>query len=137
MPLLCNRCFRTTAEDMDNCPSKDSYLPCPPPVEVSDDKVVIVTCAACPKTRAIPIGNIMQRKRLSELGPCLHDQCKAVVVLPTVTRPSTPPPISDEALVQNVCPVCKDDAAVCACEPEAPPVAAQPKRRRVKRGKGK
>lgn len=96
MPQLCNRCFRTTDEDFDTCPSKDSPLPCPPPVEVSDDMVVIVHCGACPKTRAIPVGNIMQRKRLTELGTCVSDQCQARVVLPTVTRPSTPPPITEQ-----------------------------------------
>lgn len=94
----CTRCFRVSDEDRDNCPDL-GVLGCPIPVDISDDKALVVKCDLCRKLKAIPIGNIMQRKRLTELGACQSDVCQARIILPTPAgRPATPPPITEKAV---------------------------------------
>jgi hypothetical protein len=95
MPKTCPRCFLTDEDDRANCIQRP-VMGCPEPVDLEDTGVVMVKCDACSKLVAIPVGNIMQRKRLSELGPCSLDQCAARVVLPPKAR-SGPPPITDES----------------------------------------
>lgn len=95
MPRTCTRCFRTKDEDFDTCPDL-AVLGCPLPVEVTDDKALVVACGLCKKVRAIPIGNVMKRQRLTQLGVCQSDVCQAKIILPTPrAQPATPPPLTE------------------------------------------
>lgn len=95
MPKLCTRCFRTTDEDFETCPDL-AVLGCPEPVEMTDDKALVVKCDLCRKVRALPIGNVMKRNKLTQLGVCQSDNCQAYIVLPAkAPNPATPPPITE------------------------------------------
>lgn len=96
MPKTCPRCFLATKDARANCINKQT-IGCPEPMELEDTAQVTVKCDVCPKMFSIPVGNIMQRKRLTELGPCSQDQCAARVVLPPKrNNPNLPPPISGQ-----------------------------------------
>lgn len=94
----CPRCFLTDPADREACIQRP-VLGCPEPVDLKDTGVVVIKCDVCPKLFAIPVGNIMQRKRLNEMGPCSQDKCAARVVLPKLAVPGkrTPPPPIAEA----------------------------------------
>lgn len=92
-------CFKVEEDDRMNCPNRQLAM-CPPAVALTDDRFVEVVCAApcgsaaCGKHLAIPIGNVMKRRQLTNLGVCAFDQCRARVVLPSAKGGNVPPPIS-------------------------------------------
>lgn len=80
----CPRCFRV-GDDVGDC--GNFALGCPRPVKVDPESVLVVRCGGrCNKTRAVPVGRIMQGKTRSLTGLCTSDVCKAVIV-----RPASPP----------------------------------------------
>lgn len=101
----CPDCFKSEPEDRDNCPRKDLGM-CPPPIPFDGGTVEIVCAAPCGgefgKHLAIPIGNVMKRNKLTNLGRCGFDVCRARVVHPKAKPPTAaPPPISELAKSQQ------------------------------------
>jgi hypothetical protein len=99
--LTCPTCFKTEEDDRANCINRQSNM-CPDAVELEQSAVVEVVCAApcggpCGKHLAVPIGSVMKRRQLTNLGVCEYDTCRARVVYPQRNAgPSSPPPITQD-----------------------------------------
>lgn len=83
----CPTCFKTDEDDIANCLNKPLNM-CPKSERIADERAVEIVCAApCGgpqgKHLACPIGNIMKRRQLTNLGSCAFDVCRARVVHPT------------------------------------------------------
>lgn len=100
MPKTCPQCFKTAPTDRASCINKPMGM-CPDPVDTKEVNAVEIVCAApcgggCGKHLAVPIGNIMKRRKLTELGICAFDNCRARIVVPKAPAAKpTPPPITE------------------------------------------
>lgn len=90
----CPRCFLPEAHSGD-CADRDT-LGCPTPLDLPADAAVTFKCGPCKKVFTVPVQNIMQRKRLNQLGQCQGDRCHARVVQPAaIPSPTGPAPLGD------------------------------------------
>lgn len=97
----CPTCFRVEEEDRLNCPNRQLQM-CPTPEALVDDRMVEIACEApcggpCGKHMALPLGNVMKRRQLTNLGACAYDVCRARVVHPSDPNSKLPAPITDDA----------------------------------------
>lgn len=76
-PKFCPRCFRPE-DQMGHC--GDFALGCPRPAQLAPDQTVTIHCGPCGFTRIVPVGNLVQGRRVDELRNCQHDVCRAVRV---------------------------------------------------------
>ena len=91
MAKTCPRCFLTDPDDRASCVQRE-VMGCPEPVDMAEVNAIEIVCAApcggdCGKHLAVPIGNVMKRRQLTELGMCAFDVCRARVVR---SRPPSP-----------------------------------------------
>lgn len=90
--LYCPRCG-LTGDEVGQCGSAD-VLPCPTPMPVDFETVILIKCGPCGKVRATTVHDVMKGLTHQRASGCLRQVCEAKVMLPTpvtqVSKQDTP-----------------------------------------------